>query len=152
MHAVEEGPKEVCLIDTIMKEQAKQQQLQDVLIEELEDFHEELQETQELCVVHGPWRKNEEIMPLLTEEKTTEPQKKDLKPLPMELKYAYLEEEDQCPVVISSLLNASQENNLLDVVKKNKQAIGWKISYLNGIRPLVCTHHIYLEEEAKLAR
>ena len=54
MHAVEEGPEEVCLIDTILKEQAKQQQLQDVLIEELADFHEELQETQELCVVHRP--------------------------------------------------------------------------------------------------
>ena len=46
-------------------------------------------------------------MPLLTEEKTIKPQKLNLKPLPVELKYAYLEGEDQCPVVISSLLNAS---------------------------------------------
>ena len=107
MHAMEEGPKEVCLINTILEEQPEQQQLQDVLIEELADFHEELQETQELCVVHGPWRKNEEILPLLTKEKTIEPQKLDLKPLPVELKYAYLEDEDQCPVVISSLLNDS---------------------------------------------
>ena len=67
----------------------------------------------------------------------------------MELKYAYLEENEQCPVVISSLLNASQENNLLDILRENKQAIGWKISYLKGISPLVCTHHIYLEEEAR---
>ena len=57
MHAMEEGPEEVCLIDTILEEQAEQQQLQDVLIKERVDFHEELQETQELCVVHGPWRK-----------------------------------------------------------------------------------------------
>ena len=28
--------------------------------------------------------------------------------------------------------------------------IGWQISDLKGIIPLVCTHHIYLEEEAKL--
>ena len=101
MHVVEEGPEEVCLIDTILEEQAEQQQLQDVLIEELVYFHEELQETQELCVVQWPWRKKEEILPLLTEEKTIEPQKLDLKPLPVELKYAYLEEEDQCPAVIS---------------------------------------------------
>ena len=107
MHAVEEGPEEVCLIDTILEEQAEQQQLQDVLIEELENFHEELQETQELCAVHRPWRKNEEIMSLLTEETNIEPQKLDLKPLPVELKYPYLEEDDQCPVVISSLLNDS---------------------------------------------
>ena len=117
---LEEGPEEVCLIDTILEEQAEHQQLQDVQIEKLAYFHEELQEAQELCVVHGPWRKKEEIFPLLTEEKTIEPQKLDLKPLPVELKYAYLEEEDQCSVVISSLLNTSQENSLLDVLKKNK--------------------------------
>ena len=41
---------------------------------------------------------------------------------------------------------------LLDVLKKNKQDIEWKISDLKGISPLVCTHHIYLEEEAKPVR
>ena len=128
-----------------------------MLIEELSDFSEDLQETQELCTVHGPWRMKEEILPLLTEEDkekegNIEPQKLDLKSLPVELKYAYLEEDDQCPIVISSLLNPSQENSLLDVPRKNKQTIGWKISDLKGISPLVCTNHIYLEEEAKLVR
>ena len=84
-----------------------------MLIEELSDFSEDL--IQELCIVHGPWRRKEEILPLLTEEDkekegNIEPQKLDLKPLPMELKYAYLEEDDQCPVVISSLRNPSQED------------------------------------------
>ena len=56
--------------------------------------------------------KNEEILPLLIEEDkeregTNEPQDFDLKLLPVELKYAYLEENNQCPIVISSLLNAS---------------------------------------------
>ena len=91
MHAVEKGPEEIYLIDTILEEQAEQQQLQDVLIEELSDYPKELQETQEVCAVHGPWRKKEPIMLLLTEQGTFEPQKLDLKPLPMELKYAYLE-------------------------------------------------------------
>ena len=70
----------------------------------------------------------------------------------MELKYAYLEEHEQCPVVISSLLSTSQENSLLDILRENKQAIGWKITDLKGISPTVCTHHIYLEEEAKSVR
>ena len=110
-----------------------------------------------MCVVHGPRRKKEEILPLLIEEDkekegTNEPQNFDLKPLPVELKYAYLEESNQCPVVISSLLNALQESSLLEVLRKNKQVIGWKISDLKGISPLVCTHHIYLEEEAKPVR
>ena len=41
---------------------------------------------------------------------------------------------------------------MLDILKENKQAIGWKISDLKGISPLVCTHHIYLEEEARSVR
>ena len=76
----------------------------------------------------------------------------DLKPLPMELKYVYLEEQEQCLMVIPSLLSASQEDSLLGILRKNKQAIGWKITYLKGISPAVCTHHIYLEEEAKSVR
>ena len=76
----------------------------------------------------------------------------ELKPLPVELKYGYLEENDQCPVVISSLLNASQESILLHILSENKQAIGWKISDLKGIDPLVCTHHIYLEGEIRPVR
>ena len=98
-----------------------------MLIEELSDCAEELQGTQDLCTVHGPWRKKrKEILPLLIEEGTNEPYKLDLKPLPVELKYAYIEENEQCPVVISSLLNASQENSLLEILRENKQAIGGK--------------------------
>ena len=42
MQPVEQGPEEVCIIDTILEEQAEQQQLQDVLIEELSDCSEDL--------------------------------------------------------------------------------------------------------------
>ena len=45
-----------------------------------------------------------EILPLLIGEEEKESQQLDLKPLPVELKYAFLEEKNQCPVVISSLL------------------------------------------------
>ena len=42
MQPVEEGPEEVCIIDTILEEQDNQQKMQDVLIEELSDCSEEL--------------------------------------------------------------------------------------------------------------
>ncbi|RVW82207.1 hypothetical protein CK203_050780 [Vitis vinifera] len=83
---------------------------------------------------------------------TEEFPKLNLKPLPMELKYTYLEENNQCPVVISSSLTSHQEISLLEVLKRCKKAIGWQISDLKGISPLVCTHHIYMEEEAKPIR
>ena len=41
---------------------------------------------------------------------------------------------------------------LLKVLKENKRAIGWSISDLKGINPLICMHHIYLEENAKPVR
>ncbi|RVW25089.1 Gag-Pol polyprotein [Vitis vinifera] len=62
------------------------------------------------------------------------------------------EENNQCPVVISSSLTSHQENCLMEVLKRCKKAIGWQISDLKGISPLVCTHHIYMEEEAKPIR
>ena len=88
----------------------------------------------------------------MIEEGTSEPQKLDLKPLPVELKYAYLEEQEQCPVVISSLLSTSQEGSLLHILRENKQALEWKITNLKGISPAICTYHIYLEEEEKSVR
>ena len=93
-----------------------------------------------------------EVLPLLTGNEPREPQQLELKPLPVELKYAFLEENEQCPVVISSLLTTSQEHDLLHLLKRNKQALGWKISDLKGINPTICTHHIYLEEESKAIR
>ena len=70
----------------------------------------------------------------------------------MELKYAFLEENKQCPVIISSLLTTPQEDDLLHLLKMNKQAFRWKISDLKGINLTMCTHHIYLEEESKVVR
>ena len=120
MQPVEEGLEEVCIINTILEEQAEQQQLQDVLIEELFECSKEIQGTQDLYTVQRPWRKKEEILPLLMDEGINEPQKLDLKSLPAELKYAYLEEHGQCLVVISSLLSTLQENSLLDILRENK--------------------------------
>ena len=149
MQPAEEGPEEICIIDTIMEEQDDKKQMQDLLTEELFDCPEEQHETQGMNTVQ---RKKEEILPLLTMGEANEPQKQDLKPLHVELKYAYLKEREQCLVVISSLLSNQQENNLLDILRENKQAIGWKITNLKGISPTVCAHDIYLEEEEKLVR
>ena len=76
----------------------------------------------------------------------------DLKPLPEHLKYAFLGEEKQFPMVISSNLTPSQEIELLDVLKQHKTAIGWTIGDIKGINPHTCMHHIYLEDDTKPTR
>ncbi|RVW25252.1 Retrovirus-related Pol polyprotein from transposon 297 [Vitis vinifera] len=101
--------------------------------------------------------RREEILPLFNQEDSQgvavdDPPKLILKPLPVDLKYAYLEDDEKCPVVVSSTLTSDQEDSLLGVLRKCKKAIGWQISDLKGISPLVCTHHIYMEEDAKPVR
>ena len=151
MQPDEDVPEEACIIATILEEQADQQGMLDILDEEFTEYAEE-QEEVDMKSVQGYWRRRNEIFPLVIGEEISEPQKIDLKPLPMELKYAYLEDHEQCPVVISALLSTAQEDSLLQVLKQNKKALGWSISDLKGISPAVCTHHIYLKEEAKSVR
>ena len=63
-----------------------------MLTQELSECLEEQQEPQCMSLVQGCKRKNVEILPLLTGEEEKESQLLDLKPLPVELKYAFLEE------------------------------------------------------------
>ena len=151
MQPEEDVPEEACIIDTILEEQADKQGMLDILDEELTECAEE-QEEVDMKFVQGYWRRRNEILPLVTKEEISEPQKIDLKPLSIELKYAYLEDHEQCPVVISGLLSTAKENSLLQVLKQNKKALGWRVSDLKGISPTVFTHHIYLEEKENSVR
>ena len=47
----------------------------------------------------------------------------ELKTLPSTLKYAFLDDEKAKPVIISSKLDLKQEEKLLEVLRKNKEAI-----------------------------
>ena len=80
VHQNEENLEEECLTDTILGEQA-QLQLQEGLKEEPAEAPVELQDAPESCVVYEPWRREEEIPPLLTEEAVEEHQDHNL-PLP----------------------------------------------------------------------
>ena len=111
--------------------------MQEDLVESFGDFDEGLPEPSDLLATLLPWRRREEILPLFNEEEMQratkeEPPKLILKPLPTELKYAYLEEDKQCPIVISSTLTTHQEDCLLEVLRRYKKAIRWQISDLKG--------------------
>ncbi|MCI34081.1 hypothetical protein A2U01_0055299, partial [Trifolium medium] len=40
-----------------------------------------------------------------------------------------------------------EENSLIQVLKENKEAIGWKLSDLKGISLSYCMHNIMMEED-----
>ena len=106
MQPEEDVLEEACIIDTILEEQADQQGMLDILDEELTECAEE-QEEVDMKFVQGYWKRRNEILPLVIGEEIIEPQKIYLKPLPVELKYAYLEDHEQYPVVISALLHCT---------------------------------------------
>ncbi|RVW80776.1 Retrovirus-related Pol polyprotein from transposon 17.6 [Vitis vinifera] len=123
----EEGPEEVCIIDTLVEEHCDQN-MQDELNESLEDLEEGLSEPADVLATLQGWRRKEEILPLFNKEEgqddvTEEFPKLNLKPLPMELKYTYLEENNQCPVVISSSLTGHQEISLLEPLVSPTQVV-----------------------------
>ena len=55
-------------------------------------------------------------------------------------------------MIISSQLNEEQEKRLLDVLRRNEQAIGWTLADLRGLDPSLCTHRILLEDESRPVR
>ena len=90
--------------------------------ESLGDLEEGLLEPSEVLATLQGWRRREEILPLFNKEETQEAAKEEIpklnmKPLPMELKYTYLEENKQCPVVLSSSLTTHQEISLLKFLR-----------------------------------
>ena len=83
---------------------------------------------------------------------SVQPPKPDLKPLLFDLKYSFLGENETFSVIFSSKLNVHQEGKLLQTLKMHKNALGWTTANIKGISPLICTHRIYLEENAKPSR
>jgi len=61
----------------------------------------------------------------------------ELKVLPSHLKYQYLGEKEAFPVIIASHLMEQQEEDLLAVLRENREAIGWTMADIKGISPSI---------------
>ncbi|GJU71930.1 reverse transcriptase domain-containing protein [Tanacetum coccineum] len=73
----------------------------------------------------------------------------ELKPLPGNLEYVFLEEPFFLPVIISSQLSKEKKNKLVSVLKKHKEAFSWKTTDIPGIFPSFCKHKIQLLDNKK---
>ncbi|XP_045797767.1 uncharacterized protein LOC123891949 [Trifolium pratense] len=110
--------------------------------EEIEDFLKQLVAFEELP------QPEVEIDELKKDGKPVEV-KLELKTLPSHLKYVFLGDDNQKPVIISSSLSKGEEESLIQVLKNNKEAIGWALSDLKGISPSYCMHSIMMEDDYK---
>jgi hypothetical protein len=97
-----------------------------------------------------------EIAPLVSKEKeetiVLDSLKTKLKPLPDSLKYKFLGPAESLPVIIASDFINAQEEELLEVLREHKEAIGWTIEDIKGINPSLVMHKIHLEENSKPSR
>jgi hypothetical protein len=73
----------------------------------------------------------------------------DLKPLPDDLKYAYIDDKKIYPIIINSKLSGKEEERLLETLKKHRGAIGYTLDDLKGISPTICQLAINMEPDAK---
>jgi len=61
----------------------------------------------------------------------------ELKALPEHLKYAYLGKKETLPVIIASHRTEQQEDNLISILKRHREAVGWMMKDIKGISPAI---------------
>ncbi|XP_077237313.1 uncharacterized protein LOC143878987 [Tasmannia lanceolata] len=76
----------------------------------------------------------------------------ELKPLPSNLHYAFLGDNCTLPVIIVADLTSTQDEELIKLLKDNKEDIGWTMADIKGISPSIVQHHINLIEGSKPSR
>ena len=129
----EENLEEIRLFESLMEEKWVDM-MEDEPKKVFENIENEVVEAESVGFVdsnfHGKEKQStlllfDEVQP--TEEKNERLSKLALKPLPSELKYAYLDDEEKFLVVISSQLSSHQESSLLNVLRTSKETFGWTI-------------------------
>jgi hypothetical protein len=75
--------------------------------------------------------------------------KLELKPLPDNLKYVFIGDNNTFPVIIAKGLTSAQEEKLVKLLCDHKMAIGWTSVNIKDISPSMCMHHILLEDNTK---
>ncbi|XP_042451604.1 uncharacterized protein LOC122036377 [Zingiber officinale] len=81
---------------------------------------------------------------------TIDQTQEELKSLSQHLKYVYLGENKQLPVVIAQNLELDQEERLLEILRQHRKAIRWTLADILGISHSICMHRIHLEEDADI--
>ncbi|XP_050919113.1 uncharacterized protein LOC127136618 [Lathyrus oleraceus] len=76
----------------------------------------------------------------------------ELKILPKDLRYEFLDTELERPVIVNANLGSIETEKLLHVLRKYPTGLGYNISDLKGISPSICMHRIMLEEDYKTSR
>ncbi|KAJ9567329.1 hypothetical protein OSB04_003295 [Centaurea solstitialis] len=123
--------------------------LETVFSEEILVDEEDARVIEEIFDASGLFTKKVAVEPISAtkEENNAAPPKVDLKPLPPNLKYAFLGDDSTYPVIVSSSLSSSQLDKLLHVLRKYRSVLAYSIDDIKRISPSFCTHRILLNDE-----
>ena len=80
------------------------------------------------------------------------PPKLELTPLPKNLKYAYLGDDETLHVIISNALTSEQEDKLIRVLREHSEALRWTLEDITGLSPTLCSQKITSELDVKPKR
>jgi hypothetical protein len=72
----------------------------------------------------------------------------ELKPLPSSLRYAFLNNDLETPLIISDKLSQEKTFHLITVLEKHRSAFGYSLQDLKGINPALCTHRIPIDPDS----
>jgi hypothetical protein len=76
----------------------------------------------------------------------------ELKPLPLGLKYVFLHNNRETPVIISDKLSEDETQKVITVLERHKSAICYSLQDLVGISPTLCPHRIPIELDCTPSR
>jgi hypothetical protein len=66
----------------------------------------------------------------------------ELKPLPIDFRYTFLDDDLELPMIISDKLTQEQTLRLMAVLERHHSTFGYSLQDLKGISYALCTHHI----------
>ena len=76
----------------------------------------------------------------------------ELKPLPSSLRYAFLNDDPESPVIISDKLSDEETTKLITILEKHRSVFGYSLQDLKGVSPNLCTHRIPIEPSSTPSR
>ena len=112
-------------------------------------LHSSLQYTETVLSLNENSKENSCSKEKKATEQETSTEGLILKELPSHMKYAFLEPEKVKPVIISAALTENEEQKLLKILRKYKEAIAWSIEDLKGINSSICMQKVLLEDNVK---
>jgi hypothetical protein len=134
--------------NAIVEPKPKQDPVEEVLVASLEDLAQPTFDVEHFIEEEEELAEPIELDPF---EVPSQPSI-ELKPLPSSLRYVFLNNNRETPVIISDKLSQEETYKLVTVLERHKSAIGYSLHDLKGISPALCTHHTPTDPDSSPSR